>query len=80
MGQYLVICDRDFAKYKVRKYNVKWKLLIAYCQQEKDGEWWASNIIQTSNNYHDIIKMVRLCKELDRRHREDLIKLWKNSD
>lgn len=79
MGKYIVIKDTDFEKYKLRKYNSKWKLIIAYCQEEKGGIWWAANIIRTSETYHDIILFIRMAKELDRKHNEDLIKLWKNS-
>lgn len=79
MGKYFVIRDADFKKYNLRKYGSKWKLIIAYCQQEKSGEWYAVNINRTSEDYHDIILFVRMAKELNGRHSEELLKLWSNS-
>lgn len=61
---YKVIHHTQFKLYNVRKVPVKACLIIAYCL--KSGEdWYCANVISISSSEHNIIRMIRECKELN---------------
>ena len=63
-AKYFVIHADKFKDFRVRKVPDNAKLVIAFCLKDAEG-WYAINIIQISRSEHNLIPMIRACKELN---------------
>jgi len=72
---YKVIRKIDFDKFGVRNVPVKAELVLAFCLTNGE-EVYCANVIAVSSSLHDIISMVRACKEKN----EEFIKINKQKE
>lgn len=59
---YRVIRKEEFAKYRVRGVPLNAQLIIGFCLCSGD-EMFCANVISVSSSLHNLIPMIKECKE-----------------